>query len=61
MIVGQYKEAKYRINSMDLWMEFYLELVQDLCKPRDGIYGIFIGTKFMIACQERFYIHALMF
>ena len=25
-IIGQYKEADYRINSMELWMEFYLEV-----------------------------------
>ena len=60
-IIGQYKEADYRINSMELRMEFYLELVQEFCKPRDGVYGIFIGMKFMIVCWIGFYIHALVF
>ena len=60
-VIGQYKEANYRINSMELWMEFYLELVQDCCQPKDGVYGIFTGTKFMIVCQVWFYIHSLVF
>ena len=42
-------------------MEFYLELVQEFCKLGNGVYGIFTGTKFMIACQVGFYIHALVF
>ena len=42
-------------------MEFHLELVQEFCKLGDGAYRIFTGTKFMIACWVRFYIHALMF
>ena len=52
-ITRQYKEAKFRINSMELRMEFYLELVQEFCKLGDGIYKIFKGTKFMIACRIR--------
>ena len=60
-VIGQYKEADYRINLMELRMEFYLELVQEFCKPGDGVYGIFIGMKFMIACWVGFYIHAFVF
>ena len=60
-IIGQYKEADYRSNLMELRMEFYLELVQEFCKPGDGVYGIFTEMKFMIACRVRFYIHALVF
>ena len=60
-VIGQYKEVDYRINSMELRVEFYLELVQDFCKPGDEVYGIFTGMKFMIACWVGFYIHALVF
>ena len=60
-VIGQYKEADYRINLMELRMEFYLELVQEFCKPGDGVYGIFTGTKFMIVCRVQFYIHSLVF
>ena len=42
-------------------MEFYLELVQEFCKLGDGVYGIFNGTKFIIACRVRFNIHSLVF
>ena len=61
MVIGQYKEVEYKINSMKFWMEFYLKLVQEFCKLGDGVYGFFIGTKFMITCRVRFHIHALMF
>ena len=56
-VIGQYKEADYRINSMELRMELYLEF----CKPGDGIYDIFTGMKFLIAYRVAFYIHALVF
>ena len=52
-VPGQYKEADYQINAMELRMEFYLELVQDFCMPGEGVYGVFTGTKFMIACRVR--------
>ena len=47
----KYKEMKYQLCVSELCMEFYLDLLFDLCKPGDRFLGVFMGSKYMVAMQ----------
>jgi hypothetical protein len=45
---GEYLELKYHLHAIELCMEFYLELLHDLCKPRDTFLGVYIGLQCLL-------------
>jgi hypothetical protein len=51
--VGKYLELKYRLSSSELYMEFYLDLLYDFCRPGDRFLGIYIGSKCLVAAKVR--------
>jgi hypothetical protein len=50
---GKYQELKYRLYASELRMEFYLDLLFDLYRPRDRFLGVFIGSKYLVAAKVR--------
>jgi hypothetical protein len=48
---GKYLELKYRLNASELRMEFYLDLLHDLCRPRDSFLGVYLGSKCLVAAE----------
>ena len=40
-----YSKVEYRLNSLELRMEFYIWLVSAFCTPQDCIYSVFAGGK----------------
>jgi hypothetical protein len=47
----KYKEMKYRLYASELRMEFYLDLLFDLCRLGDRLLGIFTGSKCLVAMK----------
>ena len=45
----KYQELQYRIQSMELRMEFYLHLFELFCPAGDTVYSVFNGTKILCA------------
>ena len=43
----KYQELQYRIQSMELRMEFYLHLFELFCGAGDTVYSVFNGTKIL--------------
>ena len=43
----KYQELEYRDQPSELRMEFYLQLLDLFCRPRDIIYSVFNGTKIL--------------
>jgi hypothetical protein len=50
---GKYQELKYRLSSSELRMEFYLDLLFDLCRPGDRFLGVYSGSKCLVAAKVR--------
>jgi hypothetical protein len=48
---GKYQKMKYRLCASELRMEFYLDLLFDLCRLGEGILGVFMGSKCLVATQ----------
>jgi hypothetical protein len=48
---GKYSELKYRLRASELRMEFYLDLLHDLCRPRDSFLGVYSGSKCLVAAK----------
>jgi hypothetical protein len=48
---GKYSELKYRLSTSELRMEFYLDLLHDLCRPGDSFLGVYSGSKCLIAAK----------
>ena len=44
-----YSKVEYRLNSLELRMEFYIWLVSAFCTPQDCIYSMFVGRKLTYA------------
>ena len=44
-----YSEVEYRLNNLELRMEFYIWLVRSFCTPQDCIYLVFVGGKLTCA------------
>ena len=40
-----YSEVEYRLNNLELRMEFYIWLVSAFCNPQDCIHSVFAGGK----------------
>jgi hypothetical protein len=48
---GKYSELKYRFSASELRMEFYLDLLHDLCRPGDSFLGVYSGSKCLVAAK----------
>jgi hypothetical protein len=48
---GKYSELKYRLSASELHMEFYLDLLHDLCRPGDSFLGLYSGSKCLDAAK----------
>jgi hypothetical protein len=48
---GKYLELKYRLRSSELHMEFYLDLLHDLRRPRDNFLGVYSESKYLVATK----------
>ena len=46
---GKYQEIKYRLCTSKLRMEFYLDLLFDLCRLGNRFFGVFTGLKYLVA------------
>ena len=46
-----YSEVEYRLNNLELRMEFYIWLVSLFCTPQDCIYSVFAGGKLTCAAM----------
>ena len=44
-----YSEVEYRLNNLELRMEFYIWLVSSFCTPQDCIHSVFAGGKLTCA------------
>jgi hypothetical protein len=58
---GKYQEMKYRLCASELHMEFYLDLLFDLCRPGDRLLGIFMGSKCLVATHVCIILLALQY
>jgi hypothetical protein len=47
----KYSELKYRLSTSELRMEFYLDLLHDLCRPGDSFLGVYSGSKCLVAAK----------
>jgi hypothetical protein len=45
----KYIELEYRIDTSELWMEFYLRVLEMFCKPGDNMISVFGGGKVLCA------------
>jgi hypothetical protein len=45
----KYKELEYRIDTLELRMEFYLRVLEMFCKPDDSMISVFGGEKVLYA------------
>jgi hypothetical protein len=48
---GKYSELKYRLSANELRMEFYLDLLHDLCCLGDSFLGVYSGSKCLVATK----------
>lgn len=46
---NKYLEACFSVHGSELRMEFYLELIKEFCKPQEKVFGVFSGSKFILA------------
>ena len=44
-------EAKWRFEPIELWMEFYLDILWDFAKPEENMLGIYTGANFMLVAK----------
>jgi hypothetical protein len=45
----KYNELEYRINTLELRIEFYLRVLEMFCKPGNSMISVFDGGKFLCA------------
>ena len=50
---GKYQELKYRLDSNELHMEFYLDLLFDFCRPGYWFLGLYSRSKCLVATKVR--------
>ena len=48
---GKYQELKYRLDSSELCMEFYLDLLYEFYRPSDRFLGVYSGSKYLVAAK----------
>ena len=47
----KYLELKYKLRASELHMEFYLDLLHDLCRPGNNFLGVYSGSKCLVAAK----------
>ena len=45
----KYKELEYSMYPIELWMEFYIRILDMFCERGDSVFELFAGTKLMVA------------
>ena len=45
----KYNELEYQIETSELQMEFYLHVMEFICRPRDAVFLVFAGRKVVCA------------
>ena len=50
-------EGKWRLRSIELRMEFYLNILQDFAATSENILAVFTGRKFMLAAKVKILAH----
>ena len=45
----KYNELEYSMYPIELWMEFYMRILDLFCERGDSVFEIFAGTKLMVA------------
>ena len=50
---GKYQEQKFRLDSSELRMEFYLELLYNFYRPGDRFLGVYSRSKCLAAAKVR--------
>ena len=45
----KYNELEYSMYPIELWMEFYIRILDLFCKRGDSVFELFCGTKLMVA------------
>jgi hypothetical protein len=50
---NKYLEACFAVHPSELRMEFYFGLLKDFCKPKERVFGVFPGSKFLLANRVR--------
>jgi hypothetical protein len=58
---GKYQEMKYRLCASELRMEFYLDLLFDLCRLGNRLLGVFTGSKCLVATKVCIILLALQY
>jgi hypothetical protein len=48
---GKYQELKFKLRSSELHMEFYMDLLYDLCRLGDWFLGIYTGLKCLVTAK----------
>jgi hypothetical protein len=48
---GKYSELRYKLSASELCMEFYLDLLHNLCRPGDSFWGVYSGSKCLVAAK----------
>jgi hypothetical protein len=48
---GKYLELKYKLSTSEMYMEFYLDLLHNLCRPGDSFLGVYSGSKCLVAAK----------
>ena len=48
---GKYLELKYILRASELCMEFYLDLLYDLCYLGDNFLGVYSGSEYLVATK----------
>jgi hypothetical protein len=47
----KYLQLKYKLNSNELHMEFYLDLLHDLWNPNDSFLGVYTRSKCLVVVK----------
>lgn len=47
----KYLEASFAVHGYELRMEFYLELLKDFSEHASRVFGIYCGSKFILASK----------
>jgi hypothetical protein len=48
---GKYQKLKFRLRSSELRMEFYMDLLYDLCRPGNKFFGVYTRSKCLVAAK----------
>ena len=48
---GKYLELQHRLNASELCMEFYMDLLHDLCRPWDSFLEVYLGLKCLVVAK----------